>query len=74
MPFKLFATASLLLLLSISVFGQGVEAVLTGTVSDPNGAVVVNAKVVALNTATSVAMNAVSNDGGHLYLPCASAG
>jgi hypothetical protein len=64
---KLLVTASLLLSLSISVFSQGADAVLTGTVTDPNGAVVPNAKVVAQNIATSVALNAVSNEAG-IYL------
>ncbi len=66
---KLLTTASLLLLLSISVLSQGVDAVLTGTVSDPNGAVVVNAKVVALNIATSVALTTVSNEAGIYIFP-----
>ncbi len=69
MPFKLFATASLLLSLSLSVFGQGAEAALTGIVTDPAGAVLPNVKVSAENTATGVAANAVSNDAGIYLFP-----
>lgn len=69
MSFKLFATASLLLSLSISVFGQGAEAVLTGTVTDPNGAAIPAVKVVAYNSATSIATNAVSNSAGIYLFP-----
>ncbi|MGH9938650.1 MAG: carboxypeptidase regulatory-like domain-containing protein [Blastocatellia bacterium] len=69
MPFKLFATASLLLLLGISAFGQGADAALTGVVTDPNGAVIPNVKVRAENTATGVAANAVSNDAGIYLFP-----
>ena len=66
---KLFATASLLLSLSISVFGQGAEAVLTGTVTDPNGEAIPAVKVIAHNAATGVATNAVSNSVGIYLFP-----
>src|SRR5215468_12008717 len=66
---KLFATASLLLSLSISVFGQGAEAVLTGTVTDPNGEAIPAVKVIAHNAATGVATNAVSNSAGIYLFP-----
>ncbi|MGE0132442.1 MAG: TonB-dependent receptor [Blastocatellales bacterium] len=69
MPFKLFATLSLLLLLSLSVFGQGAEAVLTGTVTDPNGEAISTAKVVAHNIATGIDTNAVSNSVGIYLFP-----
>lgn len=69
MPFKLFATTSLLLLLSLSVFGQGAEALLTGTVTDPNGEAIPAVKVVAHNTATGIATNTVSNSAGIYLFP-----
>src|SRR5262245_29373734 len=69
MPLKLFAIASLLLSFSISVFGQGAEAVLTGAVTDPNGAAIPAVKVVAHNTATGVKTNAISNTVGIYLFP-----
>src|SRR5262245_66488238 len=69
MPLKLFAIASLLLSFSISVFGQGAEAVLTGAVTDPNGAAIPAVKVVAHNTATGIDTNAVSNSVGIYLFP-----
>ena len=69
MPFKLFATLSLLLLLSLSVFGQGAEALLTGTVTDPNGAAVPGATVTAHHLATGVTTNSISNSAGTYFFP-----
>lgn len=69
MPFKLFATTSLLLLLSLAVFAQSADAALTGAVTDPNEAVIPNVKVSVENTATGVAVNAVSNDAGIYLFP-----
>jgi Carboxypeptidase regulatory-like domain len=69
MSFKPFATASLLVLFGVSAFGQGAEAVLTGTVTDPNGEAIAAVKVVAHNTATGVSTNAVSNSVGIYLFP-----
>ncbi len=69
MPLKLFATLSLLLLFSFPAFGQGAEAVLTGTVTDPNGEAISAVKVVAHNIATGIDTNAVSNSVGIYLFP-----
>ena len=44
--------------------GQTYTATLTGTVSDPNGAVVPNTKIVATNQGTKIEYAANSNDLG----------
>ena len=51
------AAAALLILLvsSASLFGQAISGDVTGTILDPTGAGVPNAKVEAVNTATGVA-------------------
>src|SRR5690349_9620925 len=49
------------------VMAQQPTASLTGVVTDPNGAVIAGAKVTAVNTATNVTRNTVSNDDG-LYV------
>src|SRR5438105_14519077 len=52
--------------------GQTTTASITGTVTDPSGAVVPNVKVVATNTATNVAYTATTNESGVyniLFLP-----
>jgi hypothetical protein len=57
--------ASLGILLALSsAIGQTVTGSITGLVSDPSGAVVVGAKVMAENTATSVKTSAQSNGAG----------
>lgn len=66
---KLLAVVSLLLLFSLSALGQGADAVLTGTVTDPTGALVPKAKVIAQNIATSVAVHTESNDAGVYMFP-----
>ena len=43
----------------------GQTAQVTGTVTDPSGAVIANARVLVTNTETSVARESVSNERGH---------
>lgn len=50
--------------LGISALGQTVTGTITGTVSDPSGAVVVGATVTAQNTATGVQTTATTNGAG----------
>jgi hypothetical protein len=55
--------------------GQTITGSITGTVTDPSGAVVANTKVVATNTATGVTNEATTNDAGVyrlLFLPVGS--
>src|SRR5258708_5867098 len=52
------------LLLSAAVSAQTITASITGTVSDPTGAVVPNAKVTATNVGTNLSYPASTNDSG----------
>jgi len=47
-----------------SAWSQTITATMTGTITDPTGAVVPNAKVVATNTATNLKYETQSNDSG----------
>ena len=62
-----FPLVCLLLLLTVSAFGQATRATLTGVVTDPNGAVVPGVTVTATQTATGVRRQTTSNDEG-LYV------
>lgn len=65
--FRTFSSLILLflaLLLSTPLHAQATGAQLTGTVKDPSGAVIPNARVTALNTATNVATSTTSNTSG----------
>src|SRR2546423_2597640 len=55
--------ATLLILCSVFTLAQG-NATLTGTVTDPNGAVVPNAKVTVTNVATNVSSTTQTTDAG----------
>ena len=57
-----------LLLLETAAFAQGTAA-LTGTVADPNGAVVGGATVTATNVATNVSFNTQTTDAGLYRFP-----
>ena len=64
-----------LVLLIQSAPAQTITATITGTVTDPSGAVVPNVKVTATNTATSVTFEAQTNQSGVynlLFLPVGS--
>jgi len=50
-------------------FGQGTEAILTGTVIDPSGASMPGAVVVALNVDTGVSTKEVANNSGVYLFP-----
>ncbi|MBS1794416.1 MAG: TonB-dependent receptor [Acidobacteria bacterium] len=51
------------------VFGQEFRATITGTVSDPNGAVIPGATVTVKNIETNVATTARTNDDGSFTVP-----
>src|SRR3978361_659902 len=58
------------LLISASVaWSQAVNATLLGTVTDASGAVISNARVVAVETSTNVSHTAQTNDSGNYNLP-----
>src|SRR4051812_7434984 len=54
-----------LFLISLPAFGQGGGGTITGTISDPAGAVVAGATVEARNTETGVVFPAVSTNTGN---------
>ena len=54
---------------STAVFAQSVTGTLLGTVTDPTGAVVQNAKVTATQTGTNVARETTSNESGNFSMP-----
>jgi hypothetical protein len=54
-----------LFLASLMAFGQGSTGTITGTVSDPAGAVVPGATVEATNTETGVVYSALSTNSGN---------
>jgi hypothetical protein len=62
---KLAALASCLLLSASTIFAQGASGTITGTVTDPSGAVVANADVTAKNGATGQIYRAVSTETGN---------
>src|ERR1700757_4770554 len=58
------------LFFSISSFAQvGINAALSGTVSDPTGALIPGVEVTATNTGTGVAGTAVTNESGTYRFP-----
>ena len=64
------AAVALLILLAgpANIFGQAISGDVTGTILDPTGAGVPNAKVEAANTATGVVATTVSNASGEYRL------
>jgi hypothetical protein len=70
-------TAALLLCVAAFVFptvAQSNKGTITGTVTDPNGAVVKDAKVVATNVATGESRNATTGDEGSYTIPALDPG
>jgi hypothetical protein len=61
---KFFIGMILLALLSVSIAAAQENAELTGTVTDPTGAVIPNAKITITNTATGETRTATSNGAG----------
>jgi hypothetical protein len=62
---KTASLAFLTLWLAVSAFGQTGLATITGTVSDPTGAVVANAPIEVRNLATGLVLSAVSTETGN---------
>jgi hypothetical protein len=66
------AIAAALSVLSVPAFSQTITGSVTGTVADPSGAVIPNAKITATNLETNLTYNTVSNSAGVynlLFLP-----
>src|SRR6266496_3254241 len=66
-PRWLLVLCLLLLAASFQAFAQ--EATIVGTVIDPSGAAIANAKVIATNTETGVARTITTNEVGQYVLP-----
>jgi len=77
LPFKIhchskgpaLSAKSLLILLAVSTFGQTTFATLTGTVTDPGGAVVPGANLTATHVESNYRYTAASNDSGNYTIP-----
>jgi hypothetical protein len=55
---------TLILMLPALLFGQSERGTISGSVKDPSGAIVVNAKVTVTNTATNSAVSVLTNQSG----------
>ncbi len=62
---KLYSLAALFLLSTVLTFGQGANGTITGTVTDPSGAVLANAQIQAKNNANGQVYTAVSTATGN---------
>jgi hypothetical protein len=71
--FSAFALISFVALTSVIAFGQ-VTSSLTGTVTDPNGAVVSGATVTVKNAASGVEFKTVTSNQGNFTVPSLGAG
>src|SRR5487761_1627508 len=67
--FAIFAVLSFALLTPSSLHAQVVGATLSGTITDPSGAVIPHAQVVITNTATGVTRNATADASGFYNTP-----
>jgi len=65
----IFITLALCLMVPLQVWGQVSGATITGTVTDPSGAVVPNAQVAIANTATGITTNVTTNTAGLYTAP-----
>ncbi|NUQ29736.1 MAG: hypothetical protein HOQ35_14640 [Acidobacteriaceae bacterium] len=65
----LFCVLALCFAMSSSVYAQGGSAVLSGTVTDPSGAAVPNARVTATNTETNLVLTSETNASGLYRFP-----
>lgn len=61
---RIFLTAALVLICAALGFGQGTTGEISGTVTDPNGAVVAGASVKATNLGTNLTRESTTNSAG----------
>lgn len=66
---KLTTLPILFLSLCLTAFGQVTSSELSGSVVDPSGAALVNAKVVATNAGTGLIHQTVTNGTGNYLIP-----
>lgn len=61
---EIWLTLAVILMLSIAAFSQGTTGQISGVVTDPNGAVVPNAAIKAINTGTNLERETTTNGEG----------
>src|SRR3954464_5482773 len=61
--------ATLLVLAASLLPAQTITGSITGTVSDPSGAVITNVKIVATNVGTNITNNSTTNESGVYNIP-----
>ena len=67
--FRLFLVAAIFLLLAAPIFAQSVDATLSGSVKDQQGAVVPGANVTVTDLATRLERRVTTNDNGQFVVP-----
>jgi hypothetical protein len=71
---KAFAVAILIIFSGLTALAQNNKGTIVGTITDPNGAVVQNAKVTATNLATNASQDATTGDDGTYTIPALEPG
>jgi hypothetical protein len=66
---KFYRLGALFVLCAALLSAQTITGSITGTVSDPSGAVITNVKITATNVGTNVTHNALTNDTGVYNIP-----
>src|ERR1700760_3212284 len=67
--FPTVSFACLLLSFPFTVHAQSTNALLTGRITDPSNAVIVGARIAAIDTHTNLRYQSASNRSGEYYLP-----
>lgn len=67
--FVIFGALAVVLLLSVQAQAQVAGATITGTITDPSGAVIPNAEVSITNTATGISTSVSTNSAGSFFAP-----
>jgi hypothetical protein len=67
--FAALATLAMVLALAVAGYGQVVNATLSGSVTDPTGAVIPEASVTATNVATGISTKTTTNASGNYIFP-----
>ena len=71
---RLLSVGVCLLAICASVFGQSDRGTITGTVLDPTGAAVPNARVTVTNVDTAASVTSVTTSAGDYTVPSLTAG
>src|SRR6266568_5101861 len=71
---KTFVGSVLLLFLALNTFGQSDRGTITGTITDPSGALIPGAKITLVNVETDTRSETVSTSTGNYTLPALAVG